>query len=31
MEDIEANRAFDDTICVFPRMYDMLAPTEHEG
>jgi hypothetical protein len=25
-EDIEANRFFEDTICVFPRMYDMLAP-----
>jgi len=25
-EDIESNRAFDDTICVFPRVYDMLAP-----
>jgi hypothetical protein len=25
-EDIESNRSFDDTICVFPRMYDMLAP-----
>jgi hypothetical protein len=26
MEDIESNKSFDDTICVFPRMYDMLAP-----
>lgn len=26
MEDIEADRSFEDTICVFPRMYDMLAP-----
>lgn len=25
-EDIESNKSFDDTICVFPRMYDMLAP-----
>jgi len=25
-EDIESNRSFDDTICVFPRVYDMLAP-----
>jgi hypothetical protein len=25
-EDSEANRSFEDTICVFPRMYDMLAP-----
>jgi len=25
-EDIESNKQFDDTICVFPRMYDMLAP-----
>jgi hypothetical protein len=25
-EDIETNRSFEDTICVFPRMYDMLAP-----
>jgi hypothetical protein len=26
MEDIESNKSFDDTICVFPRIYDMLAP-----
>ena len=26
MEDIESNKTYDDTICVFPRMYDMLAP-----
>jgi hypothetical protein len=25
-EDIENNKSFDDTICVFPRFYDMLAP-----
>jgi hypothetical protein len=25
-EDIEARRNFDDRICIFPRMYDMLAP-----
>jgi hypothetical protein len=25
-EDIEANKKFDDCICVFPRMYDMLSP-----
>jgi hypothetical protein len=25
-EDIEADRRFDDSVCVFPRMYDMLAP-----
>lgn len=25
-EDIEAHKTFGDTICVFPRMYDMLAP-----
>jgi hypothetical protein len=25
-EDIEAGRQFDDAICVFPRMYDMLSP-----
>jgi hypothetical protein len=25
-QDIEAGRRFDDAICVFPRMYDMLAP-----
>ncbi|MDR2078124.1 MAG: FAD-dependent oxidoreductase, partial [Treponema sp.] len=25
-EDIEAGRQFDDGICVFPRMYDMLSP-----
>jgi len=25
-EDIESNKSFDDTICVFPRVYDMLAP-----
>jgi ribulose 1,5-bisphosphate synthetase/thiazole synthase len=25
-EDIEANKRFDDVICVFPRMYDMLSP-----
>jgi hypothetical protein len=26
MEDIENNKSFDDTVCVFPRFYDMLAP-----
>ena len=26
VEDIESNKMFDDTICVYPRMYDMLAP-----
>jgi ribulose 1,5-bisphosphate synthetase/thiazole synthase len=25
-EDIEARKTFDDVICLFPRMYDMLAP-----
>jgi hypothetical protein len=25
-DDIEHNKFFDDAICVFPRMYDMLAP-----
>jgi hypothetical protein len=25
-EDIESNKSFDDTVCVFPRVYDMLAP-----
>jgi hypothetical protein len=25
-EDIEENRNFEDSICVFPRIYDMLAP-----
>ena len=25
-EDIEAGKTFEDSICVFPRMYDMLAP-----
>jgi hypothetical protein len=24
--DIESNKQFDDTICVFPRVYDMLSP-----
>jgi hypothetical protein len=26
MDDIESEKSFDDTICVFPRFYDMLAP-----
>jgi hypothetical protein len=26
MDDIESEKPFDDTICVFPRFYDMLAP-----
>jgi hypothetical protein len=30
-EDIESNRSFDDTICVFPRIYDMLAPDGNMG
>jgi len=30
-EDIESDRSFDDTICVFPRIYDMLAPDAHMG
>ena len=30
-QDIESNRSFDDTICVFPRMYDMLAPDGNMG
>jgi hypothetical protein len=25
-QDIEANKQFDDVVCVFPRMYDMLSP-----
>jgi hypothetical protein len=25
-QDIEADKQFDDVICVFPRMYDMLSP-----
>jgi ribulose 1,5-bisphosphate synthetase/thiazole synthase len=25
-EDIEAGKTFDDSVCVFPRLYDMLAP-----
>jgi hypothetical protein len=25
-EDIEADKCFEDSVCVFPRMYDMLAP-----
>jgi len=25
-EDIESSKQFDDTICIFPRIYDMLAP-----
>jgi hypothetical protein len=25
-DDIESNKQFDDTICVFPRFYDMLSP-----
>jgi len=30
-EDIESDRSFDDTICVFPRIYDMLAPDGNMG
>lgn len=31
MEDIESEKPFDDTICVFPRFYDMLAPDHNLG
>lgn len=30
-EDIEAGTVFDDTICMFPRMYDMLSPDGFMG
>jgi hypothetical protein len=30
-DDIETERNFDDTICVFPRFYDMLAPDHNLG
>jgi hypothetical protein len=30
-EDIESNKTFDDTICYFPRIYDMLAPDGKMG
>ncbi|GHV72527.1 membrane protein [Spirochaetia bacterium] len=30
-EDIEGSKTFDDVICIFPRMYDMLSPDGFMG